>query len=209
MSSGLFLHDITIYRHEQKLLHIHKDIQQGEILTLQGPSGCGKSTLLSYIAGFLPNVFTATGYIVLKGRSLDQVAPYQRKIGVMFQDSLLFPHMSVIGNLLFGVPKASKEKRYVLAKEALNKAGLSKLADQDPYTLSGGQQARVSLMRVLLSQPDALLLDEPFSKLDTALRSEIRDFVFNHAREAQLPVLMVTHDLDDAQAAGGPLIQLY
>ena len=134
-----------------------------------------------------------------------------RKVGLLFQDALLFPHMSVGGNLAFALPHdpmMNAALRKARIEEPLAEAGLSGMADRDPATLSGGQQSRVALMRVLLARPSALLLDEPFSKLDSELRQQIRDFVFAEAKSLQLPVLLVTHDPADAAAAGGRVIEL-
>ena len=141
---------------------------------------------------------------------LDEQPAHFRRAGILFQDDLLFPHLSVAGNLLFGIPAAvrSRAARRDLVEQALSEAGLSGYGERDPATLSGGQRARVALMRTLLSQPELLLLDEPFSKLDALLRADFRRFVFEHAQQLQLPTLMVTHDAADAQAAGGPVVVL-
>jgi putative thiamine transport system ATP-binding protein len=131
-------------------------------------------------------------------------------MGLLFQDPLLFPHLSVGGNLMFGLTPAieGKTARRQAVEAALSHVGMGDFGDRDPATLSGGQRARVALMRTLLSKPQALLLDEPFSKLDTARREQVRDLVFAEARQRGLPVLLVTHDVADAKAAGGPCIEL-
>ena len=186
------------------------DIAPGQCATVMGPSGSGKSTLLNFLAGTLDPVFEARGHVTIGTRALDQIEPEHRGIGILFQDDLLFPHLSVGGNLAFALPFAVRGKgpRRMRIDAALAEAGLSGFADRDPRTLSGGQRARVALMRTLLAEPAALLLDEPFSKLDAKLRGEFRAFVFEHARHRLLPVLMVTHDEADAKAAGGPIIEL-
>jgi len=129
---------------------------------------------------------------------------------MLFQDALLFPHLSVAGNLAFGLPADVRDRRERrrLVDAALAEAGMDNFGDRDPATLSGGQQARIALFRALLSRPRALLLDEPFSKLDAGLRQRIRGFVFEHAKARNLPVLLVTHDRADAEAAGGPIVLL-
>jgi putative thiamine transport system ATP-binding protein len=132
--------------------------------------------------------------------------PEKRRVGLLFQDDLLFPHLSVAGNLGFGLKPGPNRARIIEA--ALADAGLAGFGQRDPATLSGGQRARVSLLRVLLSEPEALLLDEPFSKLDPALRAQFRNFVFDSARQAGLAVLLVTHDFEDAKAAGGPILRV-
>ena len=185
-------------------------IEVAEIVTLMGASGSGKSTLLAYMCGALPPAFTASGRVKIAGRDITCLSPEQRRLGILFQDDLLFPHMSVGDNLAFALTPAVSGKiaRRMRVERALAEAGLEGFAERDPATLSGGQRARVAMMRTLLSEPQALLLDEPFSKLDIATREQFRRFVFEHARSSQLPTLMVTHDPADAQAAGGVVIQI-
>lgn len=182
----------------------------GEVLTVMGASGSGKSTLLAHIGGFLSAPFIATGDVTLAGRRLNALPPHERRVGILFQDDLLFPHLSVAGNLMFGLPAgvAGRQQRLQAVEQALVDADLADFAHRDPATLSGGQRARVALLRTLLSQPQALLLDEPFGKLDAALRDDFRRFVFGFARRAQLPTVLVTHDAADAAAAGGPILSL-
>ena len=186
------------------------DIAPGECLTLMGPSGSGKSTLLSYLAGTLDAAFDARGRVHIGDDELTVLQPEQRGLGILFQDDLLFPHLSVGGNLGFALPAAVKPRaaRRQRIDAALAQAGLAGFADRDPATLSGGQRARVALLRTLLAEPRALLLDEPFNKLDAQLRGEFRAQVFEHARQRHLPVLLVTHDQADADAAGGHVIRL-
>lgn len=209
MDKGLDLRDVAILKGCAPLLSVNHVIGPGEVLTVMGPSGVGKSTLLAFITGTLAPDFTAKGEVWLDGHNITHAAPHQRRVGILFQDDLLFPHLSVGANLAFGLqPGGSSAARKAKIEEALDEVGLHGFADRDPATLSGGQKARVALMRMLLSEPCALLLDEPFSRLDAALRAQVRDMVFDRARARQLPVLMVTHDADDAQAAGGVIITL-
>ncbi|MBF60250.1 ATP-binding cassette domain-containing protein [Halomonas sp. FeN2] len=203
----LRLEQISIALAGRELLAVDATISPGEVLTVMGPSGSGKSTLLAYIAGFLDREFTASGGVWLGERSLLNLPAEQRNIGLLFQDPLLFPHLSVGSNLRFGLPRYLNDKRQQVT-QALEQVGLAGFESRDPATLSGGQQSRVALMRLLLSKPRAVLLDEPFSKLDTALRQEMRTLVFSQLREAGLPALLVTHDHEDANAAGGPVIEL-
>lgn len=189
---------------------ISVEVRPGEIATVMGPSGSGKSTLLSYICGTLDPVFQARGQVVVAGDDVTGWTPRRRRVGILFQDDMLFPHLSVGENLGFGLVETVRnraERRGVVAA-ALEEAELTGFADRDPATLSGGQRARVALMRTLLAAPRALLLDEPFSKLDVELRERVRRFVFDHARQRSLPVLLVTHDPADASAAGGPIIAI-
>ena len=206
-TAPLRLEQVSIALAGRELLAMDATIAPGEVLTVMGPSGSGKSTLLAYIAGFLDREFTASGGVWLGERDLLNRPAEARGIGLLFQDPLLFPHLSVAGNLRFGLPRQSKHKHQQVT-QALEQIGLAGFEERDPATLSGGQKARVALMRLLLSKPQAVLLDEPFSKLDTALRKEMRSLVFSQLRDAGLPALLVTHDHADADAAGGPVIAL-
>jgi putative thiamine transport system ATP-binding protein len=208
--SGLLIRNLRIAIKGTKLVELSLAIAPGDIITVMGPSGSGKSALLAYISGLLSPVFTASGEVWLGSRRIDGLPTHQRGTGLLFQDDLLFPHLSVAGNLKFalGPDKIGKAHRNALVEGVLATAGLAGFGDRDPTTLSGGQRARVSLLRVLLSQPRALLLDEPFSKLDPELRGQFRQYVFNEARLRMLPVLMVTHDPADRDAAGGKVIEL-
>lgn len=185
-------------------------IEPGECVTVMGPSGCGKSTLLAYIAGTIEPAFRGSGGVAIGARDITRLAPEARRIGIQFQDDLLFPHLSVGGNLAFALPASVRDRgaRRQRIEAALAEADLAGFADRDPATLSGGQRARVALMRTLMSEPQALLLDEPFNKLDAQLRNDFRRFVFAHAEQWGLPTLLVTHDANDAQAAGGRVIEL-
>ncbi len=173
-------------------------IEPGDILVLMGPSGSGKSTVLSWLTGTLDKRIRASGEVWLGETRLYDVAVEKRKLGLMLQQDYLFPHMSVGQNLKFGLRGGSKAEREARVTESLESAGLAGMTDRDPMTLSGGQRARVSLLRTLLSEPCALLLDEPFSRLDVTLREQIREFTWRSA--ADLPILLVTHDDADIPA---------
>lgn len=177
-------------------------VAPGEIATVMGASGAGKSSLLAYACGTLAPGLAAKGSVRLDGVEISGLPPERRRIGILFQDDLLFPHLSVGANLGFGLRADAKDRRARI-EEALAAAGLEGFAARDPATLSGGQRQRVALMRALLAEPAAILLDEPFGKLDADLRAQMREFVFAHVRERKLPCLMVTHDREDAAAAGG------
>ncbi|RZS52341.1 ATP-binding cassette domain-containing protein [Sphaerotilus mobilis] len=185
-------------------------IPPGHCWTLMGPSGSGKSSLLAWLAGTLDVAFTAEGRVCIGERDVTTLPPEQRRIGILFQDDLLFPHLSVGGNLAFALPARIRDRheRRARIEQALADAGLAGHAERDPVTLSGGQRARVALLRTLLAEPDALLLDEPFGKLDHARREDMRRFVFAHVRARGLPTVLVTHDEDDARAALGPVVSL-
>lgn len=180
---------------------VNLSIANGQIATLMGASGSGKSSILGAIAGTLSDSLTFKGTVSLNGKRVDDLPTSQRNIGLLFQDDLLFAHMTVFENLLFAVPAGEKKQRYEAVDQALQEADLTGFGDRDPATLSGGQRARVALMRALLAKPQALLLDEPFSKLDATLRERFKEFVFNHVRARNIPVLMVTHDKADVADA--------
>lgn len=205
----LTLEDVRIRLGDQTLIDLSLSVAAGEIVTIMGPSGSGKSTLLSYLGGFLASEFEADGRILLEGKDVSHLPAEKRRIGILFQDPLLFPHMSVGENLSFGLRSPLRgAKRRVRIEQALDNIDMAGFADRDPATLSGGQKARVALARILLSKPCALLLDEPFSKLDANLRQQMRQWVFDKARKRALPTLLVTHDEEDARAAGGRVIRL-
>jgi putative thiamine transport system ATP-binding protein len=211
VSGGLRLAGVAILLGGRTLVpRFDLDVAQGAVATVMGPSGTGKSTLLAYIGGFLDPAFSAAGRVVIDDRDVTDLPAEIRRVGILFQDDLLFPHLSVGGNLAFGLAASvrGRAERRRRIEAALEKAGLAGFAPRDPATLSGGQRARVALLRTLLAEPRALLLDEPFAKLDTALRREIRSFVFAHAAEWRLPTLLVTHDPGDAEAAGGAVVTL-
>jgi putative thiamine transport system ATP-binding protein len=210
MAEGLVLDRVTIALGGVQLLSLSANVAKGDVLTVMGPSGSGKSSLLSYIVGFLDPAFSASGSVFVNGVNLIGLPPEERHSGILFQDPLLFPHMSVGGNLSFALAPAIKGQleRRAKCEAALEDMGLGGFYDRDPATLSGGQKARVALARVLLSEPRMLLLDEPFSKLDHDLKAQMRELVFGKAWAAGLPVILVTHDPSDAEAAGGQLIRI-
>ena len=176
-------------------------VPPGIVHTVMGASGCGKSSLLAAVCGTLAPVFTFEGTVSLNGQRIDAVPTEQRRVGILFQDDLLFAHMTVRENLLFAVPAGLRVQREAIVKQALDDLELPGFAHADPATLSGGQRARIALMRALLAQPHALLLDEPFSRLDASLRGRMREFVFAAVRTRQIPVLLVTHDEADVADA--------
>jgi putative thiamine transport system ATP-binding protein len=179
------------------------EVAPGDTLTLMGASGSGKSSVLAAIAGTLHSVAEGAqalrfdGSITLDGADLTALPTARRGIGLLFQDPLLFAHMTVTENLLFAVPPGPRAQRTAAVQQALLDADLAGFGERDPATLSGGQRARVALMRALLARPRALLLDEPFSKLDAALRGQFRAFVFEHIRAQNIPAVLVTHDSAD------------
>ena len=216
MQSSLQIKNLQLYRQGELLLSLDEQIAGGEILTIMGPSGSGKSSLLNWLTGILPNGFTATGEVWLNDKNVSHLPTHLRHIGVLYQDALLFSHLSVAGNIAFAMPqdnknsaeKLNKKQRREKIEQALAQVGLAGMGNRHPDNLSGGQQARVALLRTLLSAPKAILLDEPFSKLDTQLRVDTRQLVFEQIRTHRLPAIMVTHDYSDAEAANGKIIHL-
>ncbi len=211
MSAGLTLEGVRLALGGRLLLGpISLQVAPGEIITLMGPSGCGKSSLLAFLCGTLDPVFETGGRVRINGADLGGRPPERRGIGILFQDDLLFPHLSVGENLAFFLPRSvrGRTERAERVAAALAEAGMAGFEERDPATLSGGQRARVAVMRTLLAEPCALLLDEPFSRLDGPLRERFRSFVFEHARARRLPTLMVTHDPQDAHATGGRIVPL-
>lgn len=174
-------------------------VAAGDVFTLMGASGSGKSTILNWIIGALDPVFSVSGELWLGGVRRDQLPIEARRIGILFQEDLLFPHLSVGQNLAFALPAAVKGRaaRRRLVEQTLADVGLAGFHDRDPATLSGGQKARISALRALLAEPEALVLDEPFSKLDAVLRGQFRAFVFDRISQLGIPTLLVTHDPAD------------
>ncbi|BBV70758.1 ATP-binding cassette domain-containing protein [Enterobacter kobei] len=192
--------DLTI---EPLFREVNFCVPRGEIVTLMGPSGSGKSTLFSWMVGALSDDFQARGELWLDERRCDGLPVESRGLGILFQDALLFDAFSVGQNLLLALPERfAGHARREAVELALNSAGLGDRYASDPATLSGGERARVSLLRALLAEPQALLLDEPFSRLDKALRTTFRAWVFDTVRARNIPVVLVTHDEDDIPPAG-------
>lgn len=199
----LELQNVTLALKDRVLLQpFSLKVAAGDVVTLMGQSGSGKSSLLSYIGGDLSTAFAAQGEVLLNGHSVQNLPPEKRGMARLFQDDLLFPHMTVGENLLFAVPRMPRTERLAMVQAALERAELLGFSDRAPHSLSGGQRQRVALMRALLAKPQAILLDEPFSKLDKALRVQMRDYVFAHIKARGIPAVLVTHDRDDAPPGG-------
>lgn len=201
----LNVQDCSISNASRSLIqNINFTVAHGEVLTLMGPSGAGKSTFLSWMIGALPAEFSVKGELWLNQQRRDTLPTERRKIGILFQDSLLFAHLNVGQNLAMALPAAIKgrEQRQHCVEEALANAQLANFSRRDPATLSGGERARISVLRALLAKPEALLLDEPFSRLDQTLREQFRQFVWQQVEQQALPVVLVTHDPQDIPVNG-------
>jgi iron(III) transport system ATP-binding protein len=180
--------------------HVTFDLSGRELLALVGPSGCGKSTLLRMLAGLHS---TESGSITLGGTVVDDgrhaVPPERRRVGLVFQEHALFPHLSVADNVGFGVRDGTARER---AAEMLGMVGLARYGERYPHELSGGERQRVALARALAPRPALMLLDEPFASLDPNLRARVRDDVVRILRESATPAVFVTHDQGEALAVG-------
>src|SRR5512144_704836 len=174
-------------------------VEQGEFVSLLGPSGCGKTTTLQMIAGF---VDPTSGSVRMSGRDLLSIPAAKRGLGIVFQNYALFPHMSVTGNVAFGLEmrQIAKDARASRVAETLKLVGLTGFADRYPAQLSGGQKQRVALARALVIQPELLLLDEPLSNLDAKLREDMQSELLRIQRTIGITTLMVTHDQAEALA---------
>ena len=206
----LCLRDITIsIASETPLISgLSVDIAAGSLRLIQGASGSGKSTLLSVICGTADRNVRATGDVLLNGQMVSGLDAEDRRIGLMFQDPLLFPHMTVGDNLAIALAAHHQHDRKARVSAALELAGLAGFEDRDPAILSGGQAARVALMRTLLAEPEALLMDEAFSALDPDLRHAFGGFVRTQIRDRGIPALLVSHDAADAVFADDGIIRI-
>jgi putative spermidine/putrescine transport system ATP-binding protein len=189
------------------LRSVDLDMRDGESVALLGPSGSGKSTLLALIAGFQT---PSSGRILLRGQDVSRLSPAARKIGVVFQNYALFPHLSVAQNIGYGLrmhrwPKADRQER---VRGMIDLVGLDGLADRFPRELSGGQQQRVALARALAFQPDLLLLDEPLAALDREIRLQMQSEIRRIRRQLQTTLIHVTHDREEAMALGDRIVIL-
>ena len=178
-------------------------IDQGEILALVGPSGCGKSTLIRLVTGLIT---PDAGVVTLAGRQVSgpegALPPEKRRIGVVFQEHSLFPHLTVAANVAFGIPGRRGHDRDARVREVLELVDLPHTAERYPHELSGGERQRIGLARALAPEPDVVLLDEPFASLDPNLRQRIRTQTVAILRDAKASALLVTHDQVEAMAMG-------
>lgn len=189
------------------LKDINLRVAAGEIVALLGSSGSGKSTLLGIVAGLQQPL---TGSVWFDGQDITQTPPEQRRFALMFQDFALFPHLNVLDNVAFGLVEQRLDRRSARSKalDMLTLFGLAEHAQHKVWHLSGGEQQRVALARALITQPRALLLDEPFSALDADLRLHLRVEFRSRIEAAGMPTLLVTHDESEARAMAGRAVRL-
>ena len=193
----------------EALKSVNFSIEQGDLVCLLGPSGCGKSTILNMIAGLLQ---PTGGDIQFKKSSVINTEPKDRNIGFVFQNYALYPHMTVLENIMFpltvGEKKISKEEAKKVAEEYMQLTNIEELAEKKPGTLSGGQQQRVAITRALVQKPEVLLLDEPLSNLDARLRLKIREEIRRLVKEVGITTIFVTHDQEEALSISDKIILL-
>ncbi len=200
----LNIRDLQFLRGTKAVLHgVDLELAQGEVLFVVGPSGCGKTTLLRLIAGLEE---PAQGTIELSGHVISgrgtMVPPEKRPVGMVFQGLALFPHLTVAANIGFGLNKVDKVERRRRVQEELKAVGLEGLEDRYPHQLSGGQQQRVALARSLVLRPAVILMDEPFSDLDSRTRAQVRNEVDRILQAHGTAAIIVSHDRDDAHHLG-------
>ena len=189
--------------------NLNLNIKNGNILCVFGKSGVGKSSLINFIAGITEDNLFFEGKIVLNGKVLNDIPTEKRKIGLLLQDGALFPHLTVEQNIYFGMNKKLKSKEKLdLIHENLKKANMEGFQNRYPNTLSGGQKARVACLRAVVSEPELLLLDEPFSSLDPEHRNTFKNFLISKVKENKIPCLLVTHDETDKMISNEKPIDL-
>ena len=202
MSCALSIKNLTCQYDDQTILEsLSLEVEQGQIVCLLGASGCGKTTLLKAIAGLLP---LSSGQMSLNCLTIDDgenwLPPEQRNIGMIFQDYALFPHLTVAENIAFGLKNETTQQKLLKVEEMLGLVHLKGYGDRYPHQLSGGQQQRVAIARSLAYKPDLLLLDEPFSNIDTQVRHELIREIRKIFKEQGVTAIFVTHSREEAFA---------
>jgi iron(III) transport system ATP-binding protein len=202
MSCALSIKNLTCHYDDQTVLEsLSLEVEQGQIVCLLGASGCGKTTLLKAVAGLLP---LSSGQMSLNSLIIDDgenwLPPEQRNIGMIFQDYALFPHLTVAENIAFGLKNETAQQKLLKVEEMLGLVHLKGYGDRYPHQLSGGQQQRVAIARSLAYKPDLLLLDEPFSNIDTQVRHELIREIRKIFKQQGVTAIFVTHSREEAFA---------
>ena len=207
MSALLTIEDLHVaYGKVEALRGVSLAMEAGQIVTVIGPNGAGKTTLLAAVAGLVP---IDAGGVRIGDRAVDALPPERRRVGVVFQDYVLFPHLTVRDNVAFAARmRGSRAAARAAAEPWLERYGLAALADRLPGELSGGQAQRVALARALAAEPDVLLLDEPMAALDVELRDDMRAELAAHVREFGGATVLVTHSPADAAALADSVLVL-
>lgn len=205
MANVELIHVTKKYGESLAVSDLSLKIMQGELVALLGPSGCGKTTTLQMLAGFTE---LTSGDILVNGKSIKNVPPHKRNIGVVFQSYALFPHLSVFDNVAFGLRMRNMNQADIgpKVKRALDIVQLTALEDRYPKQMSGGQQQRVALARALVIEPEVLLLDEPLSNLDANLREQMRFEIREIQKRVGITTVFVTHDQSEAMAVADRLV---
>jgi len=195
------LQDLTVKLGNFTLDTINLNVNAGEFFILLGPTGAGKTVIIETIAGMIP---PTSGTILVNGRDITNSVPERRGIGIVYQDYALFPNLSVVENIRFGLRyiKGRKDKQELWVQTLLQKLGIEEIKDRSVKNLSGGEQQRTALARALAVKPSVLLLDEPLSALDPQFRKEIRTMLQQIHQEFGMTMIMITHDLTDAVELG-------
>lgn len=198
MSAHLSIKDLHLSYGSVDVLHgVNLEIAKGDIVALTGASGCGKTSVLRCIAGLER---PSKGVIYCAGHDISTLPTEKRNVGLIFQGNALFPHMSVAKNLGFGLHSLSKAERQTHVNEMLSTLDLKGFGDRSPHELSGGQQQRVAIGRSLISKPDVLLMDEPFSDLDKETKSKVREAIRSLLNASQITTIIVSHHADDVES---------
>lgn len=194
----------SVFSHGAEEFVVRADFEVGvsERVALWGPSGCGKTTLFRVISGLMALEATDQGKIFLEDREITHWPPEKRDMGVVFQEQALFPAMSVLDNVVFGLKMRGMNRpdRERLGIEFLNRVQMGHRAEAHPQVLSGGEKQRIAFLRALIWKPKILLLDEPFSALDNDMKRVLRSELLAFQEDLKIPILIVTHDLEDVQA---------
>ncbi|MEZ5852454.1 MAG: ABC transporter ATP-binding protein [Hyphomicrobiaceae bacterium] len=195
------------YSDKLALKGVSLDVAPGEVVCLLGPSGCGKTTLLRIASGIEK---PSKGRVLISGREVAGpnrfVPPEERNVGLMFQDFALFPHLTILDNVAFGLRALPRDEALREARAGLERVGLARYADQYPHVLSGGEQQRVALARALVPRPSVVLMDEPFSGLDVQLRNRLQEETLALLRETRATSIIVTHNPEEAMRMGDRIV---